>query len=106
MTRIFVQSEINRFGYSEGKNVVEAGEFALLCCWKSLSLTKRSVRIGILKWRVVLSVTQTGEEKPQQGTHQHICTDKTTREEKRKFQIRLLIDENKHVRGTRLDDSN
>lgn len=37
-------------------------------------MTQRSVGIGVLKRREVLSVTQAGKEKPQQGTHQHIYT--------------------------------
>lgn len=76
ITRIFTQAQINDEGFSslEGQNVVEAGEFALLCCWKSLSVTQWSVRVSVLKWRVVLSVTQAGKEQSQEGPHQHICT--------------------------------
>ncbi len=53
----------------QGQDVVGVGQFALLCCGNSLSVTQRSVTVSVLKGRVVLSVTQPGEGKTQQRSH-------------------------------------
>lgn len=56
----------------QGQDVVGVGQLTLLCGGNSLSVTQRSVAVGVLKWRVVLSVTQPGEGQTQQRTHQYI----------------------------------
>ena len=53
----------------QGQDVVGVGQFALLCGGNSVSVTQRSVAVSVLKRRVVLSVTQPGEDETQQRTH-------------------------------------
>lgn len=56
----------------QGQDVVGVGQLALLCGRNILSVAQGSVAVEVLKWRVVLSVTQPGKRKTQQRAHQHI----------------------------------
>lgn len=58
--------------FLKGQDVVRVGQFAFLCSGQSLSAPQRSVAVGVLQWRVVLSVAQPGEGQTQQRAHQYV----------------------------------
>lgn len=58
--------------FLKGQDVVRVGQFAFLCSRQGLSAPQRSVAVGVLQWRVVLSVAQPGEGQTQQRAHQYV----------------------------------
>lgn len=58
--------------FLKGQDVVGVGQFAFLCSGQGLSAPQRSVAVGVLQRRVVLSVAQPGEGQTQQRAHEYV----------------------------------